>query len=142
MYVSKVYFHLFSHYCSSLLYMWTSATEGDKNGKLTSLDHWPETEAVQNETQKLEAVETIWRDFYTGQKLDHWIKTYNNDISRKDAPFGDTYNCMEVWTYEPWENSLHEFLCSFWSFYHANGIIVYYGLVSYGLFHFASFSIK
>ena len=33
---------------SSLLYMWTSATEGDKNGKLMSLDHWPETEAVQN----------------------------------------------------------------------------------------------
>ena len=96
---------------SSLPFMWTSATEGDKNGKLAGLDHWPETEVVQNETQILKAVETMWRDFYTGQKLDNWIKTYNNELSRKDALYGDTYNCMEAWTNTFWEESLHEWQC-------------------------------
>ena len=47
--------------------MWLSATEGDKDRKLATLDHWPETEVVNNETQKLEAVETVWRDYFTDQ---------------------------------------------------------------------------
>ena len=36
-------------------------------GELATLGHWPGTELVNNETKKLEAVETVWRDFYTGQ---------------------------------------------------------------------------
>ena len=38
--------------------MWLSATEGDKNLKLARLDHWPETEVVDNQTIILEANET------------------------------------------------------------------------------------
>ena len=57
--------------------MWLSATEGDKDQRLAKLDHWPETELVDNETMTLEAQETIWRDFYTGQRLyDNWSKPY------------------------------------------------------------------
>ena len=49
---------------------------------ITSLDHWPETEIVNNETKKLKAnetkklkaIETIWRDFYAGQRLEIWQK--------------------------------------------------------------------
>ena len=96
---------------SSLPFMWISATEGDKYDMLARLDHWPDTEAAQNETQILKAVETIWRDFYTGQKLDNWIKTYKNELTGKDSPYGDTYNCMEALTHEPWEESLHEWQC-------------------------------
>ena len=72
--------------------MWLSATEGEKNVKVARLDHWPETELVKNETKKLEAVETVWRDFYTGQRLDNWTKPYKYSIG--DTSYGDTYNCM------------------------------------------------
>ena len=36
--------------------LWLSATEGDKYGNLSTLDHWPEG---------IKAVEGVWRDFYT-----------------------------------------------------------------------------
>ena len=32
--------------CSILSWTWLSATEGDKDGELARLDHWPETELV------------------------------------------------------------------------------------------------
>ena len=35
---------------SSLGYIWLSPTEGDKERELATLDHWPETELVNNET--------------------------------------------------------------------------------------------
>ena len=44
---------------SVLPWMWLPATEGDIDHKLARLDHWPETELVNNKTKKLEAVETI-----------------------------------------------------------------------------------
>ena len=40
---------------SDLPPMWLSATEGDKGGFLGGLDHWPETEIVDNETIELKA---------------------------------------------------------------------------------------
>ena len=42
------------------LFLWLSATEGDKNLHLSRLDHWPEG---------IEAVEGVWRDYYTGDEL-------------------------------------------------------------------------
>ena len=48
--------------------LWLSATEGDKFKKLEKLDHWPENEIVNNETIKLEAQETVWRDYYNGRR--------------------------------------------------------------------------
>ena len=73
--------------------LWLSATEGDKNSELERLDHWPETELVENQTMKLEAVETIWRDFYTGQRLNNWSLPYYEE----DTKYNDTSNCMASW---------------------------------------------
>ena len=78
---------------SDLPPMWLSATEGDKGGFLGSLDHWPETEIVDNETIELKAEETIWRDYYTGQRLDNWTKPYGY---LEDTIFGKTSNCIQA----------------------------------------------
>ena len=83
---------------SILPYMWLSATEGDKNGELARLDHWPETELVNNQTKKLEAVETVWRDFYTGQRLDNWTKPLSRVYQESDSIYGDTFNCLAAYT--------------------------------------------
>ena len=83
--------------------MWLSATEGDKNRELASLDHWPETELVNNEIEKLEAVETVWRDFYSGKRLESWRKPYYR--SNGDAKFGDTFNCMAAFTDVSWDRA-------------------------------------
>ena len=45
---------------SNLPWMWLSATEGDKDKTLARLGHWPYTEVVNNETKKLEAIETVY----------------------------------------------------------------------------------
>ena len=96
----------------SFPFMWISATEGDKNDELARLDRWPETELVNNETKRLEAVETVWRDFYTGQRLENWTKPYFFKNS-EDAYFGDTYNCMQVWTgsWIEWQCDSYEASC-------------------------------
>ena len=87
---------------SILPYMWLSATEGDKNRELATLDHWPETEVINNEAKKLEAEDTVWRDFYTGKRLDNWTKPY---YDRSQDPGGDTRNCLSAYTDEPWHES-------------------------------------
>ena len=63
--------------------LWLSATEGDMNGILSHLDHWPEG---------TEAVEGVWRDFYTGEKLENYRKPWfggNKDWEKEDA-----FNCI------------------------------------------------
>ena len=95
---------------ADLPYMWLSATEGDIKLKLATLEHWPDTEVVKNKTQKLEAVETIWRDFYTGQRLTNWTKPYYSPRFQ-DSKSGETDNCMAVYHDEPWEESWYEFQC-------------------------------
>ena len=92
---------------SILPYMWISATEGDKNGKLARLDHWPETELVNNQTRKLEAVETVWRNFYTGQRLENWTFYYNSE----ETMYDDTYNCMAAYTWADWTDAWYEWRC-------------------------------
>ena len=94
---------------SNLPWMWLSATDGDKDKTLARLDHWPYTEVVNNETKKLEAKETVWRDFYTGQRLDNWTKPYYD--MNKDSDHDDTYNCMTAYTDEPWQESWSEWQC-------------------------------
>ena len=105
----KMEINLITQDRSNLPYMWLSATEGDKDKKLARLDHWLETEVVNNETRKLEAEETIWRDFYTGQRLDNWTKPYYG--SSEDTNYGDTYNCMLAITDKPWHRSWLEWQC-------------------------------
>ena len=96
---------------SGFPYMWLSATEGDEDGKrLARLGHWPKTEVVKNETKKLEAIETIWRDFFSGQRLDNWTKPYYG--SREDTKFGDNYNCMMALTDVSWHKSWYEWQCT------------------------------
>ena len=59
---------------------------------------------------KLEAQETIWRDFYTGQRLyKNWSKPYLDD--KNDTTFGKFDNCMAAYTDEPWEKSWFEWQC-------------------------------
>ena len=93
---------------SILRYIWLSATEGDNNQKLARLDHWPETELVENERKKLEAIETVWRDFYTGQRLDNWSKPY---LRGSDLEYTDIYNCMIGAMSQPWHISWQEWHC-------------------------------
>ena len=96
---------------SNFPYIWISATEGDNKWKLARLDHWPETEVVNNETQKLEAVETVWRDFYTGQRLANWTKPYFTN--REDTDYGETDNCMYARTDNLWQQrSWVEWICN------------------------------
>ena len=96
--------------------MWLSATEGDKDNKLERLGHWPEREQNGNETSDLEAVETIWRDFYSGQRLDNWKKPYYKPKSFSTLAYkdnqGNTSNCMALYLYEPWERSWYETKCN------------------------------
>ena len=92
-----------------LPYMWVSATEGDIDGDLEKLPHWPEWEIVNNTSIKVIAEEGIWRDFYTGHRLGNWTKPYHS--INKDAFEGETHNCIKVYTDEPWNNSWTEGQC-------------------------------
>merc|ERR1712020_435337 len=96
---------------SSLPWLWLSATEGDIEGELAELGHWSELELVNNETKKLEAVETVWRDFYSGERLENWTKPWFGR-SGKDTRFGDTFNCMVAYTDVPWSMSWNEWQCT------------------------------
>ena len=87
---------------SSIPQMWISATKGDKDGNLARLDHWPETEVVKNEIKKLEAEVAVWRDFYTGQRLDDWTKPFWYSTRDLDDV---TMNCMGAYTDVPWAKS-------------------------------------
>ena len=63
--------------------LWLAATEGDKGTHLSSIDYWPEG---------IEAVERVWRDYYTGDLLDNYTKPW---VTKKgDQGFGDNYNCI------------------------------------------------
>ena len=103
-------FDLITRYRSGVLnYLWLSATEGDVDGRLAEPDHWPETELVNNETQMMEAVETVWRDFYSGERLlTNWTKPYFS--SKEDTLYGGGYNCIWLYT-SNWERSWFEWFC-------------------------------
>ena len=102
---------------ANLPIMWLSATEGDAweegkgDYKVGRLPHWPETELVRNETRRLEAKETVWRDFYSGQRLlDNWAKPWSF-LERKDELFGEDSNCVTSITTYSWHLSWMEFPC-------------------------------
>ena len=55
------------------------------------------------------AIETVWRDYYTGYRLDDWTKPYMR--STEDNVRGDTHQCMIALTGRPWEKSWIEWQC-------------------------------
>ena len=103
----KIEIDLITQVRRNLPYMWLSGTEGDKDNALGRRDNWPETELVENEMKKLEAIETVWRDFYTGRRMDTWPKPYYNE----ESLYGETHNCHIFYTDEPWEKSWNEWEC-------------------------------
>ena len=80
-----------SDYQNALAF-WLSATRGTKKKKLTSLPHWPETEKVNNKTVLLKAGKSIWRDFYTGQRLDNTTEQFLD--TEVEAIYRDENNCL------------------------------------------------
>ena len=96
------------HFPSNFLNVWLSATEGDQNNKLKTLSHWPETHTM-------EATESVWRDFYTGEKLwMNWTKPFYSNS--EDKGLGETHNCMRAYIEMakgsiPWDKSWHERKC-------------------------------
>ena len=56
---------------------------------------WNDTQLVNKEILKLEAVETIWRDFYTGQRLSNWTKP--KATPEKDSWFGGRTSVNGSW---------------------------------------------
>ena len=80
--------------------LWLSATEGDKNLKLTRLDHWPEG---------IEANETVWRDFYTGEMLDNYTKPW--ETQNNDTVQGDNSNCIIFFPHNIQGKSWREWQC-------------------------------
>ena len=94
---------------SRLPWMWLSATEGDVNSHLERLSHWPEDEKVENKRIKLDAEEGIWRN-YTGLRLTNWTKPYYH--KKGDGKLGDTYNCIDAFLDESWNQSWRQWECA------------------------------
>ena len=61
---------------------WVAATEGDVEMTLNRPDHWPES---------VEVNETVWRDYYTGERLEDYAKPWE---SRGESQYGEVYNCV------------------------------------------------
>ena len=80
--------------------LWLSATEGDKNKNLSRLDHWPED---------VEAVEGVWRDYYTGEKLENYTKPWDTD--KEDNNEGPSSNCVRYFPGFPTVASWQERPC-------------------------------
>ena len=50
--------------------LWLAVTEGDVRGRLNRLAHWPDTETLDDgQIVPLEATEGVWRDYYTGVRV-------------------------------------------------------------------------
>ena len=69
---------------------------GDKNRKLSRLNHWPED---------LDAIEGVWRDYYTGDELDNYTRPW------AQGDQGTTDNCVTFFTNWVVGKSWQEWLC-------------------------------
>ena len=83
------------------LIMWTSATEGDVDRKLKRLAHWP---------KGVEAMEGVWRDYYTGKVLENYTKPWYS--SNGDTEEGESSNCLTYIAERPMsKDELREWQC-------------------------------
>jgi hypothetical protein len=81
--------------------MWTSATEGDVGQNLKRLPHWPKGE---------EAIEGVWRDYYTAKVLENYTKPWYS--SNEDTEKGEGYNCLTYIAERPMsKDTLKEWQC-------------------------------
>ena len=72
-----------------LTHMWLSVTEGDLGGRLARLPHWPTTEFIEGHGNvPLVAEEDVWRDYYTGERVEFQLPEYAYNVSGKE------YNCL------------------------------------------------
>ena len=85
---------------SVIPWMWMSVTEGDVDKKLAKPNHWPLLEPGGKET--LNAVEGVWRDYYTGERV-KVEENYPNWYPKHDSRYGEEYNCLGLYTDQSWE---------------------------------------
>ena len=78
-----------------------AVTEGEVDGKLTRPDHWP---------QDIEVKETVWRDYYTGERLEEYVRPWQPGMGH-DAFMGENINCISVDTDRSWSGSWNEDEC-------------------------------
>ena len=97
--------------------LWLAVTEGDVGGRLDRLPDWPSTEILEDgQIVPLEAVEGVWRDCYTGGRVDvlsDGVRMYNAH-NRNDTIFGEEFNCMlaaPFWSVIDWRGSWDEMSC-------------------------------
>ena len=89
---------------SSIPTSWLAAIEGSEGPggvgyPLERLSHWPET---------IEPNETVWRDYYTGERIEEYPKPYMWD---HDNWYGEDCNCM-LWHVDTnWDTSWDEWTC-------------------------------
>ncbi len=90
--------NLITQHRANLPELWLSATEGDKGGnKLHTLSHWPDQETVDNRTIDLKAKEGVWRDYYSGERLQDrtiYAYAYGEGEGKGEGDYGEDYNCM------------------------------------------------
>ena len=83
-----------------LPYLWLSATEGDRDLGLYTLDHWPKSS---------KAMEGVWRDYYTGEELDNFTKPW--DTVFEDKLYGPGSNCIQLTLDSELSSSWTEWQC-------------------------------
>ena len=95
-----------------LPWSWLSATEGDIGNQLQKLPNWPKQELVNGTSVDLFAVESRWRDYYTGERLEPWKKPFK-DEDLQDTKYGAEHNCMLLFTDRPWNRCWLEWFCDY-----------------------------
>ena len=85
-------------------WMWLSATEGNFRDELDQHRRWPE---------QVEAMEGVWRDYYTGEQLENYKRPWYRR-------FGKTHSCISFsrryaetrsWKEETCASDFHEMGC-------------------------------
>ena len=68
--------------------IWLAVTEGDVQGRLNRLAHWPDTETLdEGQIVPLEATEGVWRDYYTGVRVN--VLYDGHRMNKKDTEYGE-----------------------------------------------------
>ena len=94
--------HITDFDLSVIPWMWMAVTEGDVDKKLAKPNHWPSFEPGHLGEETLNAVEGVWRDYYTGERV-RVEENYPNWYPKHDSRYGEEYNCLGLYTDQTWE---------------------------------------